>query len=492
MAKYEYDLVVIGGGAAGLTAAGLGVTLGAKTMLIESERLGGDCTWFGCVPSKTLLKAAKVAHLIRDAGRYGLVDQKLDVPFGRVMTYLRTVREHVYEEADKPENLTKLGIEVVPGHARFANEHTIEIDDEAGARRRVTSRYFVIATGAKAFVPPIPGLDKTPYLTNESLFELEEQPRRLAIIGGGPIGIEMAQAFSRLGSAVTVIDQANTILSNDDPELANIVKASLLDDDVQFTLGASIKSVEKTDGGILINAEVASKTESIEADALLVATGRRANTKSLNLEAAGVATDKRGIIVNARCRTSQRHIYASGDVTGRYQFTHMSEHMSKIAVSNALLRFPMKMDEKNVPWVTYTDPELAHVGRTTNDLDEAGVRYRTYRFPYSRIDRAITDSKTNGLIKVHVREWDGKIYGADIAGESAGELISEYAVAIKNGVSMRKLSDTIHPYPTYALGVRRAADQWYVQKQSATLVRWIQRIFGYRGPVLTFGPDEIV
>ncbi len=499
VAKYEYDLIVIGGGAAGLTASGIGVTFGAKTMMIESERLGGDCTWYGCVPSKTILKAAKVAHHIKQAGHYGLTDQPLDVPFGKVMDYIRQVREEVYQEADNPADYTEMGIDVETGHASFVDEHTIEIKLD-GKSRTVTSRYFIIATGAKAWVPPIPGIDKTPHLTNEKLFELTEQPRRLAIIGGGPIGIEMAQAFSRLGTAVTVIDMADGILANDDPELTAIVHESLLEDGVTFTLGASVTSVEpiESEGGnpttqeIRINTEVNGSPVIIEADALLVATGRRSNYKSLNLEAAGVETYKKGIQVNDRCRTNQKHIYAIGDVTGRYQFTHMSEHMAKVATTNALLKLPMKIDSKHVPWVTYTDPELAHVGRTTKELDEAGVKYRTYRFPYSKVDRAITESQTRGLIKVHVRDWDGKIYSADVAGASAGEIIGEYAVAIKNGVTMRNLADTIHPYPTYALGARRAADQWYVQKQSAWITRWIQRIFGYRGPVLEFGPDEIV
>ena len=496
--KPDYDLIVIGGGAAGLTAAGLGVTVGAKTLLVEADRLGGDCTWTGCVPSKTLLKAAKVAQEIRTAGKFGLTDQPVDINFRNVLEHVRRVRDEIYEDADAPPNLERLGIEVVSACAAFVDKHTIRLSaspassgGDAPDDRTVSGRYFVIATGAKPFVPPIPGLDSVRYLTNETLFELTEQPRSLAIIGGGPIGCEMAQSFARLGTEVTVIDQADRVLTNDDPDLARVVQNALSRDGVEFVLGAEVKSAENGTG-VRLNLERDGSSLSVSADALLVATGRRANYDSLNLEAAGVETGKQGITVDDRCRTNIRHIFAVGDVTGRYQFTHMSEHMAKVAATNALLKLPMKIDKRNVPWVTYTDPELAHVGRTVDELRKAGTRFRTYTLPFSKIDRAVTEGCGEGIVKVHARERDGKIYGVDIVGARAGDLIGECALAMRNGVSLRKLSDTIHPYPTYALGVRRAADQWYVRKQSPTLVKWIKRIFGYRGPVLEFGEDEVV
>ncbi len=487
---YDYDVIVIGGGAAGLTASGLSATLGAKALMIEGELLGGDCTWYGCVPSKTLLKAAKVAEHIRHADRYGLQANDLTFDFRAMMRHVRRIREDVYEDADRPEIYEKLGIAVRFGHARFVDDHTVEVEGEESFR--ASGRYIVIATGAKAFVPPITGLDSVPYLTNESLFELEEQPGRLAIVGGGPIGTEMAQAFARLGTEVTVIDMLDRILSKDDPEASALMKRKLEDEGVAFVLGASVNEVSKSGNAISVSVTKDGAARVVEADALLMATGRRANTASLGLDRIGVETFKGSVKVSDRCRTSRSHIYAVGDVTGMYQFTHMSEHMSKIAVTNALLKFPMKIDRRHVPWVTYTDPEVAHVGAMESELRERGVNFKTYRFPYAKIDRAVTESETDGFIKVYAKPSSGKILGVDIIGTNAGELISEYAVAMKNSITLRKLSDTIHPYPTFGLGARRAADQWYVQKQSPTLVRLLQFLFRYRGPVLEFGPDDIL
>ena len=492
MPSYDYDLIVIGGGAAGLTASGMGATFGAKTMMIERAKLGGDCTWYGCVPSKILLKSAKVAHHIRAASHYGLTDQPVTFDFGKMMAHMHHIREEVYEEADDPAIYEGMGVDVRFGTATFVDAHTIDLVGEGGTEQ-ISSRYFVIAAGASAFVPPISGLKETPYLTNESLFELTEQPGHLAIVGGGPIGTEMAQAFRRFGSRVTVIDMLDRILAKDDPELSAMMQDFLEGEGIEYVLKAGVKQVEKHGDGVRITVEQDGQPRNIDADAVLMATGRRANVGGLNLDAAGVAYTKQGITVDDKSRTNVKHIYAVGDVTGRYQFTHMSEHMAKVAVTNALLKVvPMKIDTKHVPWVTYTDPEVAHVGASEAELRAQGVKYRTYRFPYGKIDRAVTESEAKGLVKVYAKESTGKIYGVDIIGASAGEMISEFALAMKNGVTLRNIADTIHPYPTYGLGVRRAADQWYVQKQSPTLIRWLQRIFGYRGPVLEFAPDQIV
>jgi len=493
MGKYDFDVVVIGGGAAGLTSSGIAANFGAKTMMIEKDRLGGDCTWTGCVPSKTLLKAGKVAQHIRKAGDYGLLDSEPEISFKKVIQHVHTIREEIYEDADAPENFEEMGIEVVEGNAFFEDEHTISITLKEGGNRKVTSRYFFICSGARAFVPPIEGIDSVDYLTNESLFEIEDLPRELIIIGAGPIGSEMAQAINRLGAKVKVIDMADRIMINDEPDLAEILKEKLESEGIEYLLKAQIQEITKEDGRISVRTETEGAPKIVTGTDLLMATGRRPNVEDLNLEAAGIRYSKKGVEVNEKCRTNISHIYACGDVTGEYQFTHMAEHMAKVATTNALLKFPMKIDRKHVPWVTYTDPELAHVGATEKELREQGTKFETYRFPYSKVDRALTESEGEGLIKIFAKKWNGKILGAGIVGTNAGEMISEYAVAMKNGVTLRNLADTIHPYPTYALGARRAADQWYIKNQSEWQVKMIKKLFGYRGEVPDFSdPDRIV
>lgn len=489
--SYTYDLIVIGGGAAGLTASGIGANFGAKTLMIERARLGGDCTWYGCIPSKTLLKSAKVAHHIRTASRYGLTDQPVELDFAKVMAHLHQVRNDVYEEADRPEIYQDMGVEVRFGEARFLDAHTVALESESGTDI-LTSRYFIIAAGARVFIPPITGMDTVPYLTNETLFEIDRLPQRLLIIGAGPIGTEMAQAFARFGSEVTVVDQSDHILSKDDPELTQILQGALEQEGVHYRLGARVKQIAQRTGEIAVEVEQDGEHEVCTTDALLLATGRKPNTDALNLEAAGVTYTNQGITVDDRCRTNQRHIYAVGDVTGRYQFTHMSEHMAKVAATNLLLKVPMKIDTRHVPWVTYTDPEIGHVGATQADLDAKDISYDVYRFPYTKVDRAVAENESTGWIKVYAKSWNGKILGVDVLGVSAGEVISEYALAMRNGLTLRNIADTIHPYPTYGLGARRAADQWYARKQSTTLVRFLQFLFGYRGPVIEPDPNRIV
>jgi mercury(II) reductase len=487
----DYDVIVIGGGAGGLSAAGIATHLGAKTTMIERDALGGDCTWTGCVPSKTLLKAATVAHQSRHASKYGLPDQEVDVDFAGVMEHVRDVREEVYEDADAPEIFEDMGIDVRQGDAHFVDAHTVAVHRADGTTEQVTGRFIVVATGASPIVPPIDGLNDVDYLTNDTLFELEAQPERLAIVGAGPIGTEMAQAFSRLGTEVTVVDMLDRILSADDPELTGMLRETLEQEGVRYVLGAQVERVEQDDGVISLTA-TNGDTQTIEADALLLATGRAANVDGLNLDAAGVEYTREGITVSDRCRTSQSHIYAVGDVTGRYQFTHMSNHMAKVAVTNAILKVPSTIDADHVPRVTYSDPELAHVGATADELDAEGVSYETYRFPYSKLDRAITEGETTGLIKVHATSLTGKILGASVLGSRAGELITSFTIAMRNGVTLRNIGDTIHPYPAWGEGVRRVADQWFVQKQSPTVTKMLQTVFGYRGPVLEPDPDRII
>ncbi|WP_234572090.1 dihydrolipoyl dehydrogenase family protein [Rhodohalobacter sp. 614A] len=491
--KYMYDSAVIGGGAAGLTAAGISANFGAKTIMIEKDRLGGDCTWTGCVPSKTLIKTASVLHLAKEAEKFGLKFDLRSVDTKEVMKHVDQVRREVYEDADKPEIFEEMGIDVEFGEASFVDDHTLKILLMTGEEKTITAKYFFICTGAKASVPPISGLENVNYLTNESLFEIDDLPSKLVIIGAGPIGTEMAQSFQRLGTDVHVLDMAPRILMNDDPDLTEMLMDQLKSEGVKYYMNVSVNQVEQNGKGVRIHYSSHKKTFSIEADAILLATGRSPNHHSLNLDAAGVKFGKKGISVNEKCRTNQRHIYAIGDVTGEYQFTHMSEHMAKVATSNALIKVPMKIDRKHVPWVTYTDPELGHIGATEKELKDRGESFEVYRFLFSKMDRAITDGNSTGLIKVYAKKWSGKILGASILGAHAGEMISQYALAMKNGVSLREFADTIHPYPSYGLGARRAADQWYIKNQSETLVKWIQRIFRYKGDIPDYSdPNRIV
>ncbi|MEX0680492.1 MAG: NAD(P)/FAD-dependent oxidoreductase [Balneolales bacterium] len=479
--KKTYDLIVIGGGAAGLTASGIGISLGAKTMLIEKHKLGGDCTWYGCVPSKALLNQAKKV----------VNGQKID--FQEIAGNIHAIRNRIYKEADHPDKFRAMGIDVEEGAAKFTGSHTLQIEKVGGEFREVSSRFIIIAAGSNALIPPIQGINQTPFLTNHTLFERSRMPESMIIIGAGPIGTEMAQAFRHLGTKITVVDMLDRILPNDEPGFAEMLKKKLEQDGVTYYLGSEVLAVEGDEERVAVSIRNNDRQVFLEAEKLLMATGRRPDLEPMNLEAAGVAWTRGGITVNERCQTSRRHIYAIGDVTGRYQFTHMSEHMGKVAVTNALLKIPMKIDRKHVPWVTYTDPELAHLGASRKELDEQGISYETYRFPYSMIDRAVTDGQTTGWIKVYAGKRSGKILGADIIGAHAGELISQYALAMRNGISLRKMADTIYPYPTYALGVRRAADQWYIRNQNATLVKWIRRIFRYRGPLPDLSdPERIV
>jgi pyruvate/2-oxoglutarate dehydrogenase complex dihydrolipoamide dehydrogenase (E3) component len=482
--SYNYDLIVIGGGAAGLTAAGMAANFGAKTLMIEAEKLGGDCTWTGCVPSKTLLHAAQLANATKQAEKFGH-RSVAPLNFSIVMEHVRRVREEVYHEADDPKIYTDMGIHLEYGKAHFLDQHTVAIENkQEQITKQVSGRFILIASGSRAFIPPIEGLDTVPYLSNHSLFELEKQPEKLAIIGGGPIGTEMAEAFQALGTQVTVFDMNDRILANDDEELAAMLMQGLVNRGVDFKLGANVYKVSKEPGGsVLVHATINGKQITHQTDELLVAVGRIANHEALKPDNAGISYTRSGITVNDKCRTNIRHIYASGDVTGRYQFTHMSEHMSKVAVSNAILKIPMKIDTKHVPWSTYTSSELSAVGASEKQLTESGVSFATYRFPYSKIDRAITDDATDGMIKIFAKKWNGKILGATIYGKHAGDLISEYALAMKHGISLRNIADTIHPYPTYGLGVRRAADQWYVKNQTEWMSKLTKKIFRYKGSI---------
>jgi pyruvate/2-oxoglutarate dehydrogenase complex dihydrolipoamide dehydrogenase (E3) component len=477
-----YDLIVIGGGAAGLTSAGMAANFGMKTLMVEADRLGGDCTWHGCIPSKALLHIASDWYKGERSQQYASSPQGRSVDFRRVIDEVHRIRQHVYDEADRPDIYESMGVEVAFGHLSFTDAHTVTITRGDNVRT-VTSRFFVIATGSKAAVPPIRGLESVPFLTNESLFELTELPESLVILGGGPIGCEMAQAFTRLGSKVTVIDQADRILPRDDPKSADVLIGALKAEGTDFYLGSTIDHVKYVDGSVECSIQTPKGSVTLTASHILVATGRKPNTSGLNLENAGVRLVNGAVAVDERCRTNVGHILAAGDVAGRQAFTHMAEHMAKTAITNIALKIPKRLESNTIPSVTYTDPEIGSVGWSEVELTKRGTKFDVYEFPYAKVDRALAEGGLPGLIRVFARSRDGKIYGASVVGKGAGEMLGELALAMRNGVSLRKIAGTIHAYPTYGLGVRRAADQWYVRKQSVGLVKLLKLLFRYQGPL---------
>jgi pyruvate/2-oxoglutarate dehydrogenase complex dihydrolipoamide dehydrogenase (E3) component len=409
---------------------------------------------------------------MRTAASLGLSAADPQHDLAQVMAKVHSIREHIYDDADAPPHFEKLGVEVIEGRAGFVDPHTVEVVS-SGSRRSLTSRYFVIATGSRPRAPEIPGGQSANVLNNESIFELKQLPRHLVVLGAGPIGIELGQAFRRLGSEVTVVNRSPGILRRDDPELSAMLLEHLRKEGIRFVFGTVGARIEP-------QAVHLENGDRLECDAILAAAGRKPGVDGLNLAAAGVETNEKGIVVDRRCRSSAKHIYACGDVAGRYLFTHFAEHMGKTAVTNAILHVPAKLDESNMTWVTFTDPELAHVGRSEEDLKREGVKHSVFRFPYTQLDRAITESATTGMVKVMANNW-GRVLGVSILGVSAGEMIGEYALAVRNGVRLDKISSTIHPYPTYVLGNRRAADLYMMRKLTPTMVRWLQRIFRLRG-----------
>ena len=470
---FEYDMIVIGGGAAGLTASGMSALLGAKTALVERRRLGGDCTWFGCVPSKSLLRAARTAHEIRTADRFGFASVDPHFDFTKVMEHVRQVQQRIYDDADAPPRMEELGVDVVMGQSHFLDPHTIQVEDGSKRARRLSSRFFIIATGSR---PLVPAFAETP-MTNETVFELESQPHRLLILGAGPAGIELAQAFTRLGSQVEVVAAGDRILPRDDPNHAGMLRDFLAQEGVVFHLGRKVTGLSRGENGLRATLD---DGRSLICDAALAAIGRKPVMEELQLSAAGVRVEAQGIVVNSHARTSQRHIYAAGDVTGRHNFTHMAEHMSEVAVTNAILRWPARIDERHVVWSTFTEPELAHVGESEAELRRRNAKYSEIRFPFEKLDRAITEGETKGEIKVFAGSA-GKLLGVSILGANAGEMISEYALAMRNDLRLSDIANTIHPYPTFLLGNRRAATRFVARQLDSPLLGLLCRILRYRG-----------
>ena len=474
MASPEFDLVIIGGGAGGLVVAAGGASLGAKVALVEKHKMGGDCLWYGCVPSKSLIKSARVAHQMRHADRWAIAPENPQVDLAQVMERVAGVIRGI-EPNDSPERFRGLGVDVILGDGRFTGRDVFEVGG-----RSVTARHFVIATGSRPSVPPIPGLAGVPFLTNETLFALRENVAHLLVVGGGPIGCEMAQAFRRLGSEVTVVDVATAILPREDRDLAGVVQRTLEHEGVRFHLDVEIESVGGAKGDLRMTIrESDGTTRTLTGTHLLLAAGRRANVEGLGLDAAGVQVDN-GRIVNTNLATTNPRISVIGDAAGGYQFTHVAEHHAGIVLRRAIFRMAWAKPSPVVPWCTYTDPELARVGLSEAEAMTQGVAHKTYRFPLEDIDRARTEGETEGFAKI-VTDPRGKLLGAGIVAPHAGELIAEYALAITRGLKAADVSGTIHPYPTFAMLNRRVADQRMKDGLTPASKGWIKRIFRLKG-----------
>lgn len=442
----SYDLVVIGAGSTGLSAASTAAQLGARVALVERDRVGGDCTWTGCVPSKALLAAAKVARQMRRADAFGLPPADLPVDLALVMAQVRGAIQRVYQ-FETPAALAEEGIAVFSGAARFLDPRRLAVDE-----RTLTARRFLICTGARPFIPPIPGLAEIPHLTYETIFDLQELPRRLLVLGGGPIGVELAQAFQRLGSTVTLFEQADRILPVVDSDASAALAEQLTAEGMRLLTGGVVERIAARDGAIA--ATVAGQVH--VGDVLLVAVGRRPYVAELDLARAGVAYSAKGISVDHRLRTSQHHIYAAGDVTGSFQFTHYAGWQGFVAARNALLPGATHGTRPTVPWVVFTDPEVAQVGLAEHEARAQDQHVRVHRWPIERIDRAQTAGESRGFLKLIARS-NGTLIGATVVAGMAGELINELALAIERRLTLGDLAATIHPYPTYGFAIQQAS-----------------------------------
>ena len=469
----RYNVVVIGGGTAGLVTAAGAAGLGARVALVERGLLGGDCLNYGCIPSKALLRTGRAAADVRQAPSFGVqVGGEVRVSFPAAMARLRRLRAEISPH-DSAERFRGLGVDVFFGEARFVAADTVLVGDQHLRFRRA-----VIATGSRAAVPPIPGLMEAAYLTNETVFSLTELPPRLAILGAGPIGCELAQALARCGSRVTLIGKRDRVLPRDDPEAAGMVDTALRRDGVELLLHTETTRVERRAGEKLLFVKAAGKALEVSADEILIATGRTPNVAGLGLEVVGVQYDERsGVRVNDRLQTTNRRIFAAGDICSSFKFTHAADAMARIVLQNALFFGRAKVTKLVIPWCTYTDPELAHVGLLPHEASERGVEIDTYVKQLHDVDRAVLDGETEGFIKVHVRRGSDRIVGATIVARHAGEMISEITAAITARNGLRKLARTIHPYPTQSEAIKRVADAYVRTRLTRRLKQWLDRWF---------------
>ena len=493
--KFDRNLIVIGGGAGGLVSAYIAAAVKAKVTLVEAHKMGGDCLNYGCVPSKALIKSAKVAQQMRHAERYGLNSGLRNSDAGYSLVSFKKVMQRIHaiiaaiEPHDSIERYTGLGVEVLQGYAKIINPWTVEIALNGGAKQLLTTRSIVIAAGARPFVPPLPGLDAVGYVTSDTLWDtfaqLDEVPERLVVLGGGPIGCELAQSFARLGSAVTQVEMAPRIMLREDDEVSALATAALAADGVQVLTGHKALRCEMVDGGKVLIVDHAGVEKRIAFDQLLCAVGRSARLSGYGLEELGIPTDKT-VQTNEYLQTIYPNIFAAGDVAGPFQFTHVAAHQAWYAAVNALFGDfkKFKADYSVIPWATFIDPEVARVGLNEQDAKAQGVAYEVTRFDIDDLDRQICDagpdSKTHGFVKVLTVPGKDKILGVTIVGTHAGDLLAEYVLAMRHGLGLNKILGTIHTYPTLAEANKYAAGEWKRAHQPHALLRWVQKFHDWR------------
>ncbi|MGJ5672806.1 MAG: mercuric reductase [Nostochopsis sp.] len=457
-----YDLVVIGAGTAGLVVAAgaAGLDLGLKVALIEKHLMGGDCLNVGCVPSKCIIRSARVVGEMWNARNFGVnIPQHIDADFPAVMERMRKLRADISHN-DSAERFQKLGVDVFLGSASFSSNHIVVVDNKT-----LNFKKAVIATGARAAHLSIPGIEEAGYLTNETVFSLTQRPRRLAVIGGGPIGCELAQAFRRLGCEVVLFHRGSHILNKEDADAAEIVQNVFIQEGIRLVLNCQMQRVEKTSDGKKLYFTCNNREDSVTVDEILAGAGRVPNVEGLNLETVGVEYDQqRGVIVNDYLQTTNSKIYAAGDICMDWKFTHAADAAARIVIKNTLFSpFGLgryKLSNLVMPWVTYTDPEIAHVGMYEQQAEEKGIDVNTIKIPFSSVDRAIADGEEDGFVKIFHKKGSDKIIGATIVARHAGEMISEVTTAIVNKIGLSKMSSVIHPYPTQAEGIKKAADAY--------------------------------
>ena len=471
-----YDLVVIGAGTAGLVSAAGAAGLGAKVALIERHLMGGDCLNVGCVPSKGIISSARRAAAVRDAKPFGIsLPEGSQTDFKQVMERMRRLRATIAPN-DSAQRFHDLGVDVFLGEGRFSDAHSVSVGNETLHFKRA-----VIAAGARASAPPIPGLDTVPYLTNESLFSLTEQPQRLGIIGAGPIGCEMAQTFARLGSEVFLVEAAHGILPREDPDAAQVVLESLQTDRVTLCCcGKDLTLSPVKDQGIRLCVNSHGQGYDQVVDQLLVAVGRAPNVEGLDLEKAQVTYTPKGITVNDTLRTTNPRIFAAGDICSPYQFTHAADFMARIVIQNALFFGRARASALTIPWCTYTDPELAHVGLTGEQAQDQGLEIDTFAQPFAEVDRSILEDQTEGFVCIHVRKGTDTIVGATVVGVGAGDLISEITLAMTHGLGLKKIAGTIHPYPTHADAIRRVGDLYNRTRLTPRIKAFMKTVIKWR------------